>query len=72
MIENVYTENGYKNRKDYLKCMSEEYCVPLEVVYNLASLLGKNEDFDGLVNALEDAEKMDWKITSWAIEGDNL
>ena len=54
----VYTENGYENRKDYLKCLSEDYGVPLDVIYSLASMLGSNEDFDGLVNALEDAEGM--------------
>lgn len=53
---NVYQENGYESRKDYLKCMSEDYGVPLDVVYSLASMLGPNEDFDGLINALEDAE----------------
>jgi len=52
MSENPYQANGYENRKDYLRCMSEDYAVPLEVVYSL----GPNEDFDGLVNALEDAE----------------
>ena len=58
MSENVYQKNGYENRKDYLKCMSEDYGVPLEVVYSLASVLGPTEDFDGLINALEDAEGM--------------
>lgn len=53
---NPYVENGYKNRKHYLQCMSEDYGVPLEVVYSLASVLGKEEDFDGLISALEDAE----------------
>jgi len=56
MSENVYQENGYDNRKDYLRCMSEDYGIPLNVVYSLSSILGPNEDFDGLVNALEDAE----------------
>lgn len=52
----VYVENGYENRKDYLRCMSEDYSVPIDVVYSLAQLLGKDEDFDGLISALEDAE----------------
>jgi hypothetical protein len=59
--KNIYQENGYENRKDYLKCMSEDYAVPLETVYALADLLGKDEDFDGLICALEDAEGMDWE-----------
>lgn len=55
---NVYQENGYKNRKDYLNYLSEEFNVPITTVLSLASLLGPNEDFDGLVMALEDAEDM--------------
>jgi hypothetical protein len=57
---NAYIENGYKDRDDYLQCMSDDYGVPIEVVYSLADMLGENEDFDGLVSALEDAENMDW------------
>lgn len=53
---NVYQENGYKNRKDYLNYLSEEFNVPITTVLSIASLLGPNEDFDGLVMALEDAE----------------
>lgn len=53
---NIYEDNGYENRKDYLECLSEDYGVPLDVVLNLAGLLGKSEDFDGLVIALEDAQ----------------
>lgn len=49
-----YIEQGYKNRHDYLRCMSDDYGVPIDVVYAIADLLGPNEDFDGLINALED------------------
>lgn len=38
--------------------MSDDYGVPLEVVKSLADVLGEEEDFDGLVVALEDAEGM--------------
>ena len=51
---NPYIENGYKDRADYLRCLSEDHGVPLETVHALADLLGQNEDFDGLVTALED------------------
>lgn len=54
--ENIYQENGYADRDDYLNCLSEDYGVPIESVYSLAEMLGENEDFDGLVSALEDAE----------------
>lgn len=55
---NIYQEHGYNSRKDYLQCLAEDYNVPLEVVYSLASMLGPSEDFDGLITALEDAEEM--------------
>ena len=54
--ENIYQENGYTDRDDYLNCLSEDYNVSIEDVYSLAEMLGENEDFDGLVSALEDAE----------------
>lgn len=57
--DNAYILNGYKDRDDYLQCMSDNYGVPIEVVYSLADML-EGEEFDGLVNALEDAENMDW------------
>ena len=56
MDENIYKENGYTDRDDYLNCLSEDYGVPIEDVFSLAEMLGENEDFDGLVSALEDAE----------------
>ena len=56
MDENIYQENGYADRNDYLTCLAEDYEVSIEDVYSLAEILGENEDFDGLVCALEDAE----------------
>ena len=56
MDENIYKQNGYTDRDDYLTCLSEDYGVPIEDVYSLAEMLGENEDFDGLVCALEDTE----------------
>ena len=53
-MENIYTENGYENRRDYLNCMAEDYGAPLETVRALAQILGPGEDFDGLIVALED------------------
>jgi len=54
---NVYQDNGYKNRKEYLECMSEDYGVPLETVLVIADTFGSSEDFDGLISALEDCEE---------------
>lgn len=56
MANDVYTMNGYANRADYLRCMSEDYGVPFSAVKELACMLGPNEDFDGLVCELEDYE----------------
>ena len=58
MDKNIYQENGYAGRDDYLTCLSEDYGVPIEDVFSLAEMLGENEDFDGLVSALEDIESM--------------
>ena len=58
MDKNIYQENGYAARDDYLTCLSEDYGVSIEDVYSLAEMLGENEDFDGLVSALEDIESM--------------
>lgn len=51
---NPYVQHGYADRKSYLKDLSLQYGVALMVVESLADMLGPNEDFDGLVNALED------------------
>ena len=56
MDENIYQQNGYADREDYLTCLAEDYGVPIEDVYSLADMLSENEDFDGLVSALEDIE----------------
>jgi len=54
----VYIENGYDNRDDYLKCLAEDFGVELEIVEMLANLFGPNEDFDALVTSLEDMSQM--------------
>ena len=54
---NVYVENGYEDRDFYLSCLSDDYDVKLETVLHLSELLGEDEDFDGLVVALEDEEE---------------
>jgi len=56
-MTNPYQDNGYKNRKDYLQCLSEDYGVHLETVLVIANTFGPSEDFDGLVSALEDCEE---------------
>ena len=51
----VYTENGYKNRKEYLKSLAEDYGIPYIYVAELACVLGPSEDFDGLISEIENA-----------------
>lgn len=51
-----YIEAGYDNRIQYLEGLAEEYTVNIEDVFALSSLLGGNEDFDGLISALEDMQ----------------
>lgn len=58
-MSNPYVLNGYENRREYLKSLSEDFGVPYETVVMLAQMLGPSEDFDGLVTALEDYEDME-------------
>jgi hypothetical protein len=53
-MSDVYIKNGFKNRKDYLRNLAKDYGVHYTTVCYLASVLGENEDFDGLVSALDD------------------
>ena len=39
--ENIYQQNGYADRDDYLICLAEDYGVPLETVQSLADVLGE-------------------------------
>lgn len=41
-------------RYDYLNDLADEYEVPSDYVFTLAYILGENEDYDGLICALED------------------
>lgn len=52
----IYEENGYDNREEYLEELAREYGVPPYKVRALAMLLGPEEDFDGLVSAVQDME----------------
>lgn len=52
--ENVYEQNGYKDRSDYLEWLAGEYGTDMMVVGSIAEILGESEDFDGLICALED------------------
>ena len=52
----IYNENGFDNRKAYLIDLADSYGLDQSIVFALADMLGSTEDFDGLVNALEDIQ----------------
>lgn len=54
--QNIYQANGFNTRVEYLNSLAEGYGIPVEMVYELANVLGATEDFDGLVTSLEDYE----------------
>ena len=56
----VYKENGYDSREDYLQSLADDLGTPLNAVLALAEVLGPDEDFDGLVSSLEDAADGGW------------
>ena len=56
----VYEKNGYKNRKDYLICLANDYGLPTHVVFQFASVLGSSEDFDGLISELNEVDPDDY------------
>jgi len=53
-MENIYEQNGYDTRAEYLKYLASDHGIDLDIVLNLAEILGPNEDFDGLVTTLQD------------------
>ena len=57
-MSNIYKENGYNSREEYLEELADEYGLPYETVYSLWELYGDEEAFDGLVSACEDAEDL--------------
>ena len=59
-MANIYKENGYENRKEYLESLAEDYGIDYGTVAMLARTLGASEDFDGLVSTLEDYEDFDF------------
>ena len=53
-MENIYEQNGYDNRKHYIKCQADDLGVDHDTAFMIASMLGPNEDFDGFITSLED------------------
>jgi hypothetical protein len=50
----VYKLNGFTDRRDYLNALADEYDVDSSTVFVLADMLGKSEDFDGLISSIRD------------------
>lgn len=50
----IYTDEGYKDRNEYLESLAEEYGISIEDVRMAADMLDPDEDFDGLITTLED------------------
>ena len=44
-----------QTRKQYLDGLALDFGIPRSAVYDAASMLGPNEDFDGLITTLDDA-----------------
>ena len=55
-LEDVYTENGFKDQDEYFDYLADNYGVDIKIVRSLADILGPVEDFDALVTQLEDYE----------------
>jgi hypothetical protein len=56
---NVYQQNGYANRKEYLKSLADDFGISYSEVAMIANMLGESEDWDGLICSLEDYEGME-------------
>ena len=52
----IYEQHGYESREDYLISLADDHGVEVELVYELAGVLGSDEDFDGLVTEIEDSK----------------
>ena len=59
--DNVYVRNGYENRDDYLDSLADNFGMNEYIVREMADILGENEDFDGLINELEDFDYDSWE-----------
>lgn len=54
----VYQQNGYANRAEYLKTLAEDYGLGLRFVKEVADTLGADEDFDALPCYLDNGAEL--------------
>jgi len=59
---NIYEQNGFDSRKEYLDHLAVINGVNYDTVHTLADLLGPEEDFDGLVTELTNHERAGGEI----------
>jgi hypothetical protein len=52
--KNIYQENGFINRNEYLSRLAERYGLSIFTVRSISEIYGEDEDFDALIFALED------------------
>ena len=57
MENNIYMNAGYQDRTAYLESLANQYETDFETVEMLSDFLGHNEDFDGLISALEEMDE---------------
>lgn len=53
-MQTIYQQEGFKDRRDYLNSLAQDYNLHRLAVYQAAHMLGESEDFDGLISTLED------------------
>ena len=55
---NRYKKAGYDTRRDYLNDLAVRYNINPMIISGLAEILGDEEDFDGLISAIEDMDDL--------------
>ena len=55
---NRYKKAGYETREDHLNDLAVRYNINPMIISGLAEMLENEEDFDGLVSAIEDMDDL--------------
>ena len=55
---NRYKKAGYEPRENYLNDLAVRYNINPMIISGLAEILGDEEDFDGLIPAIEDMDDL--------------
>jgi hypothetical protein len=53
-VSNIYQENGFSNRYEYLSDLADQYGLSMYVVGAISEMVGECEDFDALPTTLDD------------------